>query len=213
MIKIKLKGTKYKIPSTSELSFEEFDKVIVGGNITKVPEYLSVYTDMSVTELMNCEISANSVTFIHQIIFDVDIDRELKTELKTIKFKDSVFTLDELKINNFGKHYIFGLYHESYKSKKISFYQLAVYSLAVALSKSEEANQKEIQEIYEDLKVMNWREVLPQGFFLLKNILRKKEGSLKTLIHYTKILRRTKIQRESELKRLKRLEKNLLHKL
>ena len=208
MIKIKLDGTKYEIPSVSELSFKDFEHKVFKDNVMKLPEYLSIFTGFGVEQLMSSEFSGLSVPSLHQMIFDVDIEKELRVGFETITFRGKVYEIKDLLINDFGKHYFFGLHFENYRAKKISFYQLSIYSIAVALST--EKDLKQVQEIYEELIEMNWREILPQGFFLLKKYLKKKEGSIKVWIHFMKILKRIRFQNKSEMKRLKLMEKKSL---
>ena len=55
MIPIKINGKKYEIKSLSELSFSEFNKVIVDNELIDLPNYLSLFCEIDRDVLMTSD--------------------------------------------------------------------------------------------------------------------------------------------------------------
>lgn len=208
MIKLKLNGKKYQIPPISTLSFKELNKVVLKNNATELPEYISLYTGLNVIEVMNAEFTGLDVPSIYHSIFDVYFEKEIKTKYDTVTIKDKVYEVDKLVIDTYGKHYFFGLYYDSMKQGKINIYELSVYALAIAVSPSHDMGEIEI--LAKEISEMNWRDILPQSFFLLKKFSKKKRSFWIQSIRYTWGLKKITWQVKLEIHRLKRMERKQL---
>lgn len=208
MVTLKINGKTRNITPISKLSFKQFNKIIVEGEVTDLKEYLSIYLDMDLVDLMNSEIKTDSMPALHQSIFDINYEEAIKNPPKTFTYLDQIHIVDELRLSTFGKNYFFDLYHGLHGQKKINTYQLCLYALAVAISKNNDMN--EVEKVYQDLSLKNWRLVLPTAFFLLKRFVKKKRGSMILLIGFTMELKKITWLNTSSLRRLKRLEKNML---
>jgi len=165
---IKLNGKSHFIPQLSELTFDQFDRVMIKGEVTDLKEYISVFLDMDMNILMNAEFSGVSLPALHQSIFNVNIHKMIKVEKSVVKLFDKHYTISELSHNVFGKNYQFDLYNGLYKRKKISFYKLCIYALAISLSDS--FDSEDIEKNYENLSRQVWTKVISQGFFLAKKL-------------------------------------------
>lgn len=173
---LRINNKKYDIKYLSELTFEEFDKIMVDGEVSNLPEYLACFTDISIKDLLDGQVRGTSLPALHQRIFNVDIEDVIKDKKDTLKFKDEIYSVDSLRHDTFGKHYHFELYHSVYSQKKFSFYRLCIYALAVALT--DEMDAKKINEAANRLMRRKWVEVLPQGFFFVKKLSRSKRRSI-----------------------------------
>ena len=167
MKRIKINGEPYNVPSVSELTFNQFNDIIVIGKVTDLREYIALFTNIEIGDLMKSEFSGASLPALNKMIFNVDIDSVMTDKKNVVKFKEEFYSMDELNHATFGKDYFFDLYHSRQKAEQINFFQLCMYSLAVALA-SDTDGMTEIGKNYERLCNRNWMEVLPQGFFLAK---------------------------------------------
>jgi len=165
------------IPKLSELTFDQFDRIMIQGKVSDLKEYISVFIDMDMDVLMNAKFSGASLPALQVKLFNVNIEDTIKDKKDTVMFKEKIQTVEGLSHNTFGKDYHFDLYNGLYKREKISFYTLCVYSLAIALSKTMEG--KEIEENFQSLSKQKWTEVLPQGFFLAKRFCGGKVNSIR----------------------------------
>ena len=178
MQKIKINGARYSIPSISELTFYQFNEIIVKGQVTTFAEYISIFIDLPMDELMKSEFSGASLPSLNQLLFNVDIDSVMSEEKKTVKYNDINYAMSDLSPGTFGKNYYFDLFHGSQRNGRINYYELCIYALATGLAK-ENAGMIEINEIGVKLGLMNWMEVLPQGFFLAKKYSKSRKISIK----------------------------------
>jgi hypothetical protein len=208
MINITLNKKTYKIPKVSELSFKDFSKIMIDKEVSELSEYLSLFTDMSIDTLMNSEFRGNSVASIYLSIFDIDIKSYLETKFNTINYNGEILPVENFKIDLFGKHYLFGLYYERFKAKKINIYELSIYCLAIALE--DKNNSEEVEKIYLELTSYKWNTILSQSFFLLRKFLKKKKGSWIVLMICMLRLRATRYRVKSQTKKLIHTEKKLL---
>lgn len=205
MQKLKLNGTTYKIPTLTDLTFEQFDRVMVEGEVSDLKEYISVFIDMDMKELMNAKLTGASLPALQQTLFNVDIDKAIKDEKAIVKLFDKYYTVSELSHNTFGKNYQFDLYNGLYKREKISFYKLCVYSLAISLCDS--LDHEEIEKNYKDLSNQKWTEVLPQGFFLAKKLSGSKVNSMRLWVICTLISKAINLKMKFSRKKLVALER------
>jgi len=205
MVTLKINGKTRNITPISKLTFKQLNDIIVKARVTDLKEYLSIYLDMDLGELMDAEIKSTSLPALHQSIFDVDFEETIKTPPKTFTYNGQIHLVDEIRLATFGKNYFFDLYHSQHAQGKINTYELCIYALAVALGTKND--MAEVNAIYSDLIHKNWRLVLPAAFFLLKRFIRKKKGSMLTLMNFTWGLKKTKWQNKSALTRLKRMER------
>lgn len=207
MITLKINGKTRNITPVSKLSFKAFNRIIIEGKVTDLKDYLSIYLDMDLAELMDAEIKSNSLPALHQSIFDVDFEEAIKTTPKTFTYEDHIYLVDEIRLSTFGKNYFFDLFHTQQKQGKINAYELSLYALAIAVSKNNDIG--EVEKIYQDLSQKNWRLVLPAAFFLLKRFIKRRKGSILLLIRFIMELKRIKWLSMSSLRRLSRLERIL----
>jgi hypothetical protein len=201
---LKLNGKKHEIKPLSELTAREFIKIIGVSEVNNIQEYISLFTKLSVKELMEAKIRAASLPSLHQMIFDVDVEAVLKNKKKTIYFNNQYLSCESLDLDTFGKLYFYDLYLGKFKAKAITYYHLSLYTLAIALSTNLD---DEINKNYEALMDNKWIEVLPQAFFLQKRFNKKRWH----LILQSKIcmyrLKRTKWKIATSKRRLINLEK------
>ena len=207
MVTLKINGKTRNITPISKLTFKQLNDIIVKAKVTDLKEYLSVYLDMDLIELMDAEIKSASLPALHQSIFDVDFEEVIKTAPKTFTYNDSIHIVDEIRLATFGKNYFFDLYHSQHAQGKLNTYELCIYALAVALSTKND--MAEVNAIYSDLIHKNWRLILPTAFFLLKRFTKRKSGSMLMLMNFTWELKKIKWQNKSALMRLRRMERTM----
>lgn len=209
-MKIIIDKKSHDILPMSKLSFEAFNKIIVKEEIFELKEYIALFVDMSVKNLMDSEIKTFSMAALHASIFDIDIEKTVKTKPETFYYENDTHILLEMTLSTFGQNYIFDLYYEKYRAKKINYYQLCVYALSCYLSK--EYSTREVKKHYDELKKMEWRIILPVAFFLGKKFLRKKNGFLKQWLTYTSGLKKMTLLSSYKMKSYKSSIKKLLDK-
>lgn len=200
-MQIKLNNKIYTIKPVSQLTFTEFNNIIVKGKVSTLPEYLAMHTGLYVKQVMQSEIKAASVPYVHQCIFDIDVEKELKTEKNTVKYNGIVYETGYLSLSTFGESYLFDLHLQEYIKKKLNEHELYLYTLAIAI------DSENYESIYNGLCEMNWTKVLPQAFFLAKKFRKKKPiliGLLKTSIW---ALRKTSLKTRFSLMSLRNTER------
>ena len=208
MIALKINGEKHEIPAISELTFKQFNDTVVKSKVTKLQEYLSIFTSMSVEELMSSKIKSVSITSLYHHIFNVSVKEEINRKYESFTHNGNTFEMKEMSIDLFGEHYLFSLIFNQYKNKSLNVYELGLYALAISLSNTQE--MQEIEEIYMDLQNKNWRDVLPHGFFLLKKLCKKNKGLRRLLIICILELSVIHWRIKYQAKKLKHMEKKLL---
>lgn len=161
-MKLTINNKTHSITPISQLSVAEFLRIVVKGKVATLPEYIAIITDEQVEEIMKSQLEAASAPFIHQSVFDVAVEKELKQHKDAIMLKDEIHLMRDLTLKSFGKSYFFDLYLQQFIEKKINEYELCVYTLAIALC--DELSDK-VEQTYQQLIKMNWRKVLPQAFF------------------------------------------------
>lgn len=165
MKSIKLNGVKHYIPQLSELSFREFDRVIIQEEVTELKQYIALFADTSLEDLMKSELTGANLPSLHNHIFNLDVEQVIKDKKETVLINGETRSMSSLSHSTFGTNYNFDLYLGSYKRKKITFYSLCLYALAISVSGND---MEEIGKTYEELSKQKWTKVLPQGFFLAK---------------------------------------------
>ena len=123
-MKIKVNNKSHEIPPISKLSFETFNKVFVEKEVFDLKGYISLFVDMPVDELMTAELKAAQLPMLHALIFDVDMEKKIKTPPNTLKFKGDIYMIKEMSLATFGQNYIFDLFYDKFKRKEINEYQL-----------------------------------------------------------------------------------------
>lgn len=207
-MKLTINNTSHEITPISKLTFSEFNKLMVKNEVFELKEYISCFIDMPIEELMSAEIKTLSMPALHASIYDIDIEKTVKDCPSTIPFDDDIYIVDHINLSTFGQNYMFDLYYEKFKSKKINEYELCMYALSCALSK--DYLTTEIQRNYDILSKRDWRKVLPAAFFLAKKLLRKKGNSIMLWVIYTTGLKRMKRLSMYRMSNYKRSVKNLL---
>ena len=202
---LKINGKKHNVKPISQLSFEEYNRIVIQGKVATLPEYIALITDYPVEDVMQSEIEASSTPYIHQMIFDCDVQKELKEKRETVKVRDETYLTNELTLKSFGKSYYFDLYLQKHVEKKINEYELAMYALAIAIS--DELSDK-VEQVYQDLANQNWRKVLPQAFFLAVKSRRLRPISIKLLKASMQELKKTHSKTRYYLNHLKNTERN-----
>ena len=210
MIKIKLNNHPFEIQSISELTFSNFNRIMIKAKVSQLAEYLSLFSSLDVGELMESEFKGASIPTLYASIFDCDIKAILKTKFETFKYEGETVILKDIKISTYGRQYFFSLYYEQYKADKINIYELSLFCLAICLSSDQDG--EDISKIYKELSLMNWRDVLPHSFFLLKKFLNRKSGSWKASIRYTMELSVIRWSGVFQMKKLISTEKKSLLK-
>lgn len=209
-MRLLLDKKKYDIPPVSSLSFNEFNKMMVKSEVFDLKEYISCFVDMPVKDLMEAEIKSTSLPALYYSLFDTDIKDVIKSVPATFKFNNEIYIVKELTLSTFGKNYVFDLFFERFKTKKINEYELCLYALSCAISK--EYSTSEVQVIYSALEQMNWKVVLPASFFLVKRFLKQKRNFLPLWVIYTTGLNRMKRLSMYKTTTYKRSVKKLLPK-
>lgn len=207
-MKIKVNNKSHEIPAMSKLSFETFNKVIFVNEIFELKEYIAVFADMPIDELMNAEIKTFSMPALHALLFDIDVEKTIKTAPDTFYFDNDTHLLQQMTLSTFGQNYIFDLYYGKYNEYKINFYQLCVYALSCYLTK--DYSTSEVQKTYDILKLQDWRIMLPVAFFLARKFLRKKKGFLRLWILYTAELKKIRLLSRYRAKSSRHSVKKLL---
>lgn len=205
MIKLKINGTNYEINPVSSLSFKDFNKIIVKGNVTDLKEYIAVTTDIPIDDLMSAKVEGVNFPALHQMIFDVDIEKTIKDPKKTLSFRGQTVLTDSLEMETFGKVYYYDLYLQKFGDKKINHYELMLYALAIALTEKLDSS---IEGIYDELAEKNWRQVLPQGFFLNKRLAKKNRRLTRLLASFTHQLRSQNLRTLDCRRKLIAMERN-----
>jgi len=181
-MKLNINGKRHSVKSLSELTFKEFNKVLVKAKVGGLDEYLSVFLDIDKNELLGSKIKSYTLDSIHKFIFDIDVTAHIKTIPKAIMWKEKAYMVADLSLDTFGKAYYYDLYFQRYKAQQLNEYQLGLYALAVALTDSLD---EKIEITYAQMEEEKWTKFLPTSFFLLKKYRKPKRFSIMLLIRYT----------------------------
>lgn len=202
-MKLKINGKEFPIFKISEMSFRQFNEIIVKNEVSDIPAYLSIITGMTVEEVMASQVKCSSFPALHAYIFDVDINEAMKLTPNVIEVGGKDYLTKDLSISTFGKSYVLELKAQG----KDNAYVKSVYALAVALCEDSDANK--ISQIFYDLCEMNWLKVLPTAFFLQKRISKGKLKSKILLKMYIWGLKKINLKTLICQKRYAKLEKKL----
>ena len=163
MEKLTINGKKEYVKKVSELTFKEFNEVMVKREVVDLKEYIAAFTGLKVGELMNARLKSRGLPEVHASLFDTNIEEVLRDKKETVTFRDKVYSVDSLELDTFGKHYLFELKAAMVESGDINQYDLCLWALSLALSKEE--GYGDAEKILEELQGYDWRKVLPQAFF------------------------------------------------
>lgn len=199
-MKLTINKTPYEIPALSELTCEQFIKVIQG-EVLDIPSYISIFTDMPVDVLMKSPVKAASVTYIHALLFNVSIDKAFEDKKKVIEWNGMYHLISDLAFDIFGKSYFFDIYHQLYIQRKITDHEMMLRALAVGLGDTDT-----IDDRYEKLLNTQWTQVLPHAFFLAKRYLIGFKFLIRGSTLYTWELKQIQRKINRSLRNIKKLE-------
>ena len=178
MQRIRINNNPYNIPSVSELTFKQFNLLIIKGKVTDLKEYIALFIDMDMDKLMRSEFTGASMSTLHQMIFNVEVEKVMNDEKKTVQFDNETIAVSSLSHKTYGKDYYFDWYHGLKRRDKINMFELCMYALAIALT-PEDGSMEDIAKNYTTLEGRKWTEVLPQGFFLAKKFSGSRKRSMR----------------------------------
>ncbi len=205
MITIKINGEKQEVKRLSDLTFFEFNEVIIKKQFIELPQYLASQCNISVKQMLESEVTGISLPSLYATLFNVNIDEVVKDKKETILFRGEHRAMSSVSINSFGKSYNYELRRQVIEDAGGNAYELSIHGLSIALSDSPEAS--DAKEIYKDLCGMNWMKVLPQAFFLVN---RTKLSRIKKLLFsmiYIGELKMIRLKMAYYLKGLRKSEK------
>jgi hypothetical protein len=205
IMKVTINNETRQVIPLSQLTFREFNRIIVKHEVTDIIGYLSLFFDLTKEKMMDARVSQISLTALHASLFDVDIVAAIKTKLLTVECLGQFYSTDSLAIDTFGKSYFF----ELKKQGEATNYELAMYALALALSLKNE----DVDVIYDDLCAQTWTKVLPQAFFLLRRSRKQKLTSRLSLIGFTWGLRKIAFKIRYFQAKYRKLEKRSSQKI
>ena len=206
MVDLTINKERVSVKRLSELSFKELNEIILEGEALTFPEYLSFFCKIDKDELLNAEYKGKSLTSVYAQIFNVNIEKVVKDNKETIRFRDKVYLMRDLSVNTFGKNYMIDLKRKQMQAETINRYEFSLYVLACGLS--QDRTGEDIPQIYKELKESNWMEVLPQGFFLNKSIAPSRIKRAVLSLNYTLRLRWINLTIIFYLRKLRKLERN-----
>lgn len=167
MIDINIGGRDVSVPAISELSFNDFNKIILRANCCDLEGYLSLYCDIPLSELRQKGLaSVDSLRGLHRRIFDLDPAAVLKKGKTVLFYGGEAVSLTDLDYVQFYQGYFYEMVMQRAESGDIGRPEMYLYCLAIALSRPGGPDMDGVEEIYGVLSGMPWKDVLPQGFFL-----------------------------------------------
>lgn len=207
MIELVLNKKKIQVKRLSDLTVREFNTIMAKDEAVTFPEYLSYFCETDKDNLMAAEYVGKSLTSAHAQIFNVEVWEVIKDKKHTIDFDGSIRSMSDVSIDTFGKNYMIDLKRKTL-GEVMNQYEFSVYVLACGLSS--DPNGADVGEIYSGLMDMKWTNVLPQAFFLNKNIQRGRLKKIVFYLNYTLPLRRISLRIIFYLRKLRKLERNYL---
>lgn len=201
-VKLKIDNKLYEIPSLSELSFNEFNKLIVKAEAFKLEEYLSVYTGIPLNELMKSKVTGYNLTVVHNSIYNVNVNEVIKTKkevLDTHRRENRYILTSDLSLEKFGDMWHYDLKRSMHDMKQINTFELCMYAIAIATVNEGD----DYEAYYNELGKLNWMKVLPHGFFLSKKIESGLLNSIKLFLAFTLVLNRIDWKIQGLLNKLK----------
>lgn len=184
-MKVTINNETREVFRISELTFKDFNRIILKNEVTDLPSYLALFFDLPKEQVMDAKFSG-SAAILYASIFDCDIVGEVKTHRETVDVLGKTYSTKDLQIDTFGKSYFFELKRQGNSNQ----HELAMYALALALSNS----KLDADVIYDDLCAQNWRNVLPQAFFLHRVMVKNNVLSRASLISSIWALRKIAFQ-------------------
>ena len=207
---IKINDKSHFVTPVSGLIAESFIKIFVEKELYDLKQYISLFVDLPLSELMDAKFEGHSVKLIHEKIYDLDIEDVLKNTPKTFTFDNQTYIVDEMSLDTFGKNYLFDLYHDSFKDRKSNIFEIGIYCLACHLSNSYDMTV--VDGIAKELLKMHWHKVIPASFFLLKKSLKKRNASWRLSIAFIVESKRMKLLSKYRTSQFSSSQKNLLAK-
>lgn len=205
MIEIKIDGKKHLIKRLSDLTFREFNDIIIKGEAYDLTKYLAYFCDLPIEKMLTSSIKCKSITSLYAQLFNVEIDKVITDEKKTVEFRNEVRAMSDISVDTYGKSYIYEMASITNTEGLINRYELSMKGLAIGLSKKGDAS--DFDEIYDELIHCNWMRVLPQAFFLTKHIGNSRIKRRLSSMSYILELKMIRLRMAFYLKRLKKWEK------
>ena len=208
MIKLKINGDTHLIKPLSELSFDQFNRMYLDGNVDDLLKYLAFFVEMDYNDFIKSDLKCANLDSLHYQIFDVNPEEIIKRNKEVLIFNGEQIKTEDIQLNNVGKHYLYDMYFQLYRNDNINIFELSIRALSIALlSDKESADMLAAEDNYDELKKSNWMQVLPVGFFLFKKYKRKKINSLRLWIHYTLILKAIRLKALFSTKKASSIQK------
>lgn len=160
-MKITIDNISKEVIPISGLTFNQFNEIIIENEIVDLIGYLALAFDLDKDQILNAKVNSPHPSVLHAMLFDVNINNIIHTNFETVESFGETFLTKDLSIDTFGKSY----YFEMRKQGKWNNYELSMYGLALAISKTNDI--KNVEKIYNELCAQTWTKVLPQAFFLL----------------------------------------------
>lgn len=202
-MKIKVNGIEKTVLPVSQLTFRQFNSIIIKNEVSDLKSYLPLFLGIPKDDFLESKMDCASIPMLHSFVFDVDIERCIKEKRETLTYLGEIYYVKDLDIDTFGKSYLFELKKQGDHDPN----ELSVYLLSLALCKSNDASDVEI--IFEDLKNTNWMDITPQGFFLLKNISKRNLISKRLLAVYIWGLKKINLKTAFSLRKYLKSQKKL----
>jgi hypothetical protein len=193
----------YDIKPISELTFDEYNLIVIQSKAVDLPEYLSIMTGITPDELMNAQLKGASIPALYQQLINItDHNSVIKSNKKVIEFDGKIHLIEALQYVTFGQSYMFEVVNQN---KKLNDFQKSVYALAISLTDS--LDMGKITETYKSLCKMNWMAILPQAFFLRKKHITRRLAYIRLWLNCTFRLKSLRRKILTSRKKYQRLEK------
>jgi len=205
-MKLIINGKSTDLTPVSKLTGHQFVEIMVKANVTDLKEYIALFANMSMKKLMSANVKTFSLKGLHASIFNIDIEKAIKNPPETLKYGKDIHIVDKMALDTFGKKYMFELYYDEFKLKKMDMYTLSVYCMACAICP--EHDTEKIEKIFSELMDKKWTEVIPAAFFLTKRSWKGKRNSTLTWIIFMWGLKVQKLKMQYKISTLSITRKN-----
>lgn len=170
---IKINDKKYNVKPFSQLSVKEYALIVDKVRYIDLISYISALVKF---EIDSANVEMKNIEVAERILLDADIDFSKIDTPGLFEYNKESHIVIAMDNGTFGNKYMFNLYRRKFEKEEISVVALCVYALAIVLSK--EPEYADIDTIYFKLVRMNWRIILPIGFFLSKKLNNKNKFSM-----------------------------------
>ncbi len=205
-MKLIINGKATDLTPVSKLTGKQFIEIMIKANVTDLKEYIALFANMSMKNLMSSNVKTFSLKGLHASIFNIDIEKAIKNPPETLKYEEEYHIIKEMALDTFGKRYMFELYYDQFKLKKMDIYTLSVYCMACAICP--EHNTEKIEKIFSELMDRKWTEVIPASFFLTKRSWKGKRNSMITWTIFMWGLKVQKLKMQFKISTLSITRKN-----